>query len=254
MAQETKSRVSLVAALAEDSRFVEQAEVSNKLMDYLYNPDLTEYSVCVHLVANALGTPDINSAFAVCAILTRVCLNLTDELFDALAVDKTLMCRVDLPSEHNFSHRIRNGLRLRDLGTAFFLMSRCLPNKPDLMYDESESIAMRAVENLGISPSLIHANAIAFGEGIAQELSNSQIEPICWLYEAGLKNLRQINPLSLHLDFSQLHLPLALLGDSTERFVLGDPQSPLAQKSISSIYKPLIDGELWVERFAEGCF
>ena len=71
--------------------------------------------------------------------------------------------------------------------------------------------------------------------------------------EAGLDNLRRISPLARRLDFAQLHLPQALLGDSTEFFGLGNPHSPLASRKVDSVFEPLLSGELWVERFAEGC-
>jgi len=85
MAQETEFRMILTSGLVDDYRIVEQREVSRRLAGYLYNSDIAEYSACVHLAANMLRTADIGSAFAVCAVLTRVCLNLTDEAFDALA-------------------------------------------------------------------------------------------------------------------------------------------------------------------------
>lgn len=254
MAQETRFRASLAAALDQDYGIVEQRVISEKLAAYLYNPDLTEYSVCVHLAANVLRTSDIGCAFAVSSVLTRVCLNLTDEAFNALAVDGALMRRVKLTDEHDFSRRIRDGLRLRDLGTAFFLMTLCLPYKPDLVLRDAEAVAIQAIKVLGIDLASVHADAIAFGESIEQELKESQIEPIRWLFEAGLENLRKINPLSFSIDFAQLHLPQAFLGDSSELIVLGNSQSPLAQRTVDSVFKPLFDGELWVERFAEGCF
>lgn len=253
MAQETAFRMSLASALVDDYGIVERSEASRRLVAYLYNPDITEYSVCVHLAANKLGTADIRSAFAVCAVLTRVCLNLTDEAFDALAADDQLMRRVSLPDDHAFSRRMRGGLQSRDLGTAFFLMTRCLPYTPDLTKDEADVVTRKAIEALGIDLASVHVSAIAFGERVGQELRGSQIEPIRWLAEAGLDNLRKINPFARSLDFAQLHLPQALLGDSTELSVLGDPQSPLAGRSVDAVFEPLFNGELWVERFAEGC-
>lgn len=243
----------LTSGLVDDYRIVEQREVSRRLADYLYNSDITEYSVCVHLAANMLRTADIGSAFAVCAVLTRVCLNLTDEAFDALAADERLMRRASLPDDHDFSRRMRGGLQSRDLGTAFYLMTQCLPYKPDLTWDEAALVAQQAIETLGIDLTSVRINAIAFGERVGQELGGSQIEPIRWLAEAGLNNLKKIDPFARRLDFAQLHLPQALLGDSTEHFVLGDRQSPLAGRSVDAVFEPLFNGELWVERFAEGC-
>jgi hypothetical protein len=253
MAQETAFRMGLVLGVDEEYGIVELREVSRQLAEYIYNPDITEYSVCVHLAANKLGTADIGSAFAVSAVLTRVSMNLTDEAFDQLAADEKLMHRINLQEYQVFQKRILDGLRSRDLGTAFYLMTRCLPKKPELALDEAEDVARQAIDALGIDLASVHARAIAFGERVEQELRGTQILPIRWLAEAGLKNLRKINPLAYRIDFAQLHLPKALLGDSSELFVLGNPQSPLARRSIDSVFNTLFNGERWVERFAEGC-
>ncbi|MBA8737546.1 hypothetical protein [Chromobacterium violaceum] len=253
MAQEIMSRMSFTFGLDSDSNIIERRRISQDVVDYLYNPNLTEYSVCVHLAANMLGTSDIAIAFAVSSVLTRVCLNLTDAAFDSLAANESLMGLVMLPDEHNFSRRIRDGLRLRDLGTAFYLMTTCLPYKPDLTTTDINKIATQAIKKMGIDPELIHADAIAFGKKVRDELKESPIEPIRWLSEAGLNNLQTINPLSHTINFHALDLPKSLLGDSSEFFILGNPQSPLANKTIDSICDPLLYGQLWIERFAEGC-
>ena len=253
MAQETVMRMSLINRITGYDGIIEKTSSSTRLINYLYDPNITEYSVCVHLAANVLKTQDVGCAFAVCAVLTRICLNLTDEGFDELAADENLMLRVRLPEDHDFSRRMRDGLRSRDLGTVFFLMTQCLPYKPDLTLSEAEGVAKQAVETLGIKSALVHTRAIAFGEHIERELRGSQIEPIRWLAEAGLENLRMINPLGYQLDFSKLHMPRALLGDSTEINIMGSPDLPLAKSDIDSVFGPLFGGERWVERFAEGC-
>lgn len=253
MAQETAYRLSLVTALVDDFRLVEEKDLSRRMLAYVYNPDLTEYSVCVHLVANVLRTQDLGSAFAVSAVLSRVCLNLTDEAFDTLAKDEALMRRVGFPGGHDFSLRMFDGLRNKDLGTAFYLMTRCLPKQPDLKQADAEKVARQAIETIGIDPASIHSGAIAYGERLEHELQASPIAPIRWLTEAGLKNLATIDPLKRSFDFARLHLPRALLGDSTEHFVLGDPNSPLVGLTVDSVFEPLFEGENWVTRFAEGC-
>lgn len=253
MAQEIAYRLSLVTELVDDFRLVEERDISRRMMAYIYNPDLTEYSVCVHLAANMLRTSDIGSAFTVSAVLSRVCLNLTDEAFDKLAADESLMQRAGLPGNHDFSRRIFYGLRNRDLGTAFFLMTQCLSKQKDLTQADAEKVARLAIEAVGIEPESIHSGAISYGERIEYELRDSPIEPIRCLAEAGLKNLTMIDPLKRSFDFGRLHLPRALLGDSTERFVLGDPNTPLGGRTVDSIFEPLFDGESWINRFAEGC-
>lgn len=253
MAQEVSMRAGLVASIEGDYGLVESKDFSRRLADYLYTPDLTEYSVCVHLVANRLGTTDIGIAFSVTAVLSRICLNITDGEFERLASDASLLERIRLPAGHLYSERVLHGLRVGDLGTAFYVLTTCLPRNPELTRAETGAVAAQAMTSLGIDAATIHSNAISFAEGIERELRGSPIEPIRWLSEAGLENLRRIDPLSDRLGFGELHLPKGLAGDSSELFILGDMDSPLLAKSVNDVYMPLMEGELWVERFAEGC-
>lgn len=253
MAQETALRMSLIANLEGDYGLVERRDFSRRLMAYLHNPQITEYSVCVHLVANVLDTPDIGIAFVVCGILARACLNLTDQIFDQLLADQELMARVGFPRDHAFSSRLRDGLRSRDLGTAFFLFARRLQKMPDLKLVDAEAMAIQAIAGLGIDAGAIHQNAVAACEELEHGLRGSRIEPIRLLAAAGVQNLRTMNPTARRIDFNDLQLPRALLGDSTEVFLLGDPTCELGRRSIESVFEPLFRGERWVERFSEAC-
>jgi hypothetical protein len=188
-----------------------------------------------------------------CALLTRVCLSLTDDAFDSLAANDRILELAKLPDDPIFSKRLRGGLQHRDLGTAFYLFTRRLPQKPDLEPSEVGAIVRQAVIDWGIDPDSLHAESISAAEAMEAGLRASVIEPIRMLAQCGLDNLRKLDPWSPSIDFNRLHLPQALLGDSTATYLLGDPASPLARRSIESIFDPLYEGELWVERFAEGC-
>ena len=55
VSQEVLMHLSFLGMTDEDFRNVEGSWYSCRLMDYLYHPRITEYSVCVHLVANKLN-------------------------------------------------------------------------------------------------------------------------------------------------------------------------------------------------------
>jgi hypothetical protein len=81
MAQEIFIAMFLLANTDPEFRAVEGSLYSARLMKYLYRPDITEYSVCVHLVANMLRLTDPASAFQICARLVNVVLCIPTNYF-----------------------------------------------------------------------------------------------------------------------------------------------------------------------------
>lgn len=253
MAQQILTHLMLVRRIEGDFGIVEARDFPRRTLDYLYDPKITEYSVCVHLVSNQLGLFDGIAAFAVCAMLTRLVLNFSAEIFDRLLNTKDLMRRVGLPESHKFSDRLRDGLKHRDLGVAFFLLTRCLPKKPGLEPHEIRSVVRVAAKALGLDLSAVHAAAVNEARKIVGNLKETTIGPIRLLSEFGLANMTRIEPNSASIDFTKLHLPQALLGDMTNVRLMGRADSALGALPVDEIFEPLHRGEAWVARFAEGC-
>jgi hypothetical protein len=131
MAQEIAIHSFLLARTPTDFQLVERHELKNRVLTHLYNPAITEYSVCVHMVANHEGLTDVIKAFRVCSVLVRIALNFSNAAFslvhDHCDVERVLGTTAD---ERGFADAVRTGIGLGDRGVLYFLLLRALlPNK-----------------------------------------------------------------------------------------------------------------------------
>lgn len=134
MAQEVLFHTFLINSTREEFKTVETVRYSKELLNYLYNHKITEYSVCVHLVANHLNCKDILASFIICALLTRIVLNFPNQAFEQVLKNCKFNEILEIPiGEYEFINYIRSGIEKRDLGTLFYLLCRALPK------DSSES-------------------------------------------------------------------------------------------------------------------
>jgi hypothetical protein len=107
------------AAQMGESAFKTQSEVfAEQAKRYLFDPDLAEYSVGVHIVANLLHLNDPILAFTLASALASVSLNLVDEMFDSLRIPEQFA---------RWGDRNRNLLVRRDRGFAFLILAHFAP-------------------------------------------------------------------------------------------------------------------------------
>lgn len=253
MAQEIISVSYLLRLTDPEYRVVEERELRRKTMEFLYAKQITEYSVCLHVLANKLGCKDVLVAFAICARLTRLTLNFPEVLFDKLAeicpVEKVL----DLPLQHEFSQAMRDGLRCHDLGTIYYLLCNALPaNVLESEKHVSPAIAT-ALEVLGTSEDELNVTAQAEAEVLMKALGQTNIENIKTLAQAGHENFKTIGFQSVELAFRELNLPPALLGDDTMANIFVGAKNSLSAFDVEGCFFELDNGMSWVTRFSEAC-
>lgn len=178
MAHEIKTQAVFLPRTPNDFQLVEQALFSKRSLDYLYNPEITEYSVCVHTVANQQQCKDVLQAFNVCAVLIRIALN-----FPEISFRKVLECcdfakALRVPAASDYEHAFRMGVTLRDRGTIFFLLSSLLP---PMAYDSSRSLSEGvdfALTKMGTSVQDVQSQSIAEAESIRMSIGRSKLRPI----------------------------------------------------------------------------
>jgi len=250
MAQELFMQGQLISHCESDFKQVEWKQFTQRLLGYLYRKDVTEYSVCVHVLANKLNCTDIASAFQLCALLTRIALNFTDELFDSIAGRAPIAEILQLPRESPFIASALAGLRQRDRGILFYLLCNALP--ADSHNNPKPQAAVRAAANfVGFEIDMLRESARREAKRLASSLISSEIRPIQALARAGLANFYNTDFDQAPLRFNQMHLPPAVLGDSSELQVFGG--NGLADFDVSACFDELFFGQSWVERFAEAC-
>ena len=253
MAQELITHISLVSSLREDNRIVEQSNFSKKTIDYLYNSQITEYSVCVHILANKLQCKDVFSAFKLCAILTRLVLNFPLSALKTVADKSPIADILKIDKGHDFEKAVIDGLNNGDLGVLFYLLCQVLPDGSHETKAAAHLVVQEAIKSLGLDYKVLEDEAREEAKLLFSEISMSEIPSIALISKAGYTNFGKIGLNQEKLSFKDLNVPPAILGDSTE-FSIGSPHdNSLSGIDLEKLFNELYRGQSWVERFSEAC-
>jgi hypothetical protein len=254
MAQEVLFTISLLAQVDKDFLAVEGALYSAQLLKVLYNPDITEYSVCVHLVSNLLSLTDPVVAFQVCARLAGIVLNMPTNYFPIIRSHCPIADILKVPKDHQSVTYLREGLIAQDHGTLFYLLCNALPSAD---YSLSQSISKyvdTAMERIGINIQEMYQETVCEANKLYEQLENSLINEIVVLSKSGYKNFNKLGNTRDKIPFSQIDLPPVLLSDSTSRTIFANTSNQLSGFDIDLAFENLYnDGQKWVERFSEAC-
>lgn len=253
MAQELHIQNILLKWCDEDFQVVEGKVIEQKTIQYLYNPNITEYSVCAHVVANKLGTANVSEAFRVCTILTRFVLNFPEWAFDQLSKFCPVFDILGIPKEHSFCKSVKSGFEYRNYGIAYYLLCSALPTGFASDNASIKSAISQGLSRLGLDIDMLLGMSAKSIEKIAKELINSDIPTIADLAAAGMENYRNLDPFSYEIDFSKLHVPPALLGDSEKINLFASKTNYLSNFDLDLCFSEMYSGQEWVERFSESC-
>lgn len=253
MAQELLVQSVLLQLAEPDFRLVENSQLTQRTIDYLYNPAITEYSVCAHIVANQQNCNDALAAFRLCAIIIRAVLNFPEQavsqLYDKCPVEDLLKTH----DGHPFAKAIRNGLYHNDLGVIFYMICIALPESSYVNEKAAIDGVVSAFGSLGLNFTNFCEQSNARAAELCTHILNTTIQPIALLAQAGKNNFQEISASSSLLDFVRLSLPPALLGDSSLSLVFGSAANLLKEFDFEACFNELSAGQSWVERFAEAC-
>jgi len=202
MSNEMMARMSLINGLGNDEKSIEIKLFERDSFDYIYNQNLTEYSVCVHIVANILECEDLFVAFQICSTITRIVLNFPDSLIDVLMSHSDLHEILDIPKGHEFEKRFYKGIYHHDLGILYFLICKALPKDTHKSQARVISGIESALEKLNLSFDLIQQEAHKQISEIHNVLKDSQIEAIKLLANSGENNFKKIDIKSSSINFS----------------------------------------------------
>lgn len=253
MAQEVWSHVSLIKKCEPDFEVVESARYSAQILDYLYDKNLTEYSVCVHVVANLQRCSDVLLGFALTSKLVRASLNFPQGLFEKVLNDCEIHKLVGVDRDSSTATAVREGIRLKDRGILFYLLVHALPPNS---YESSElgDIGLQAsLETLGVTRDELVAAGNEEANQLYGALHRSRFRAIRLLGAAGHSNFMQIDRTAAHLPFDSLELPEAYLGDAESVRIFHKADGILNELSVDECFDELNVGQEWVTRFAEAC-
>ncbi len=254
MAQEIIVYAGLIQKIQDDSQFVERSNFKQKILDnYIYNPKVTEYSVCAHILANYQNCNDILIVFNLCAVLTRIVLNFPISAFETIQKNCSFSEILGIPKGHDFELVIIDGIENRNLGVLYFLLCAALPRKK---YETKETIkegVSIAISKLGINFEKIKKEATYQLKNIILSIENSEIESIAILSKAGYENFNCIDIDQNVLQFDKLNLPPVFLQDSTQQNIFTKKTNSLLNFDLEKCFNELYLGQQWVERFSEAC-
>ena len=256
MAKEIEVRLELVKRLAENERTVELRQVNDELFSYLYNPNITEYSACFHLMANTQNEKNIAVVSQSTGILVRTVLNAPAIAFNTAAknvqayANAMHLAVTDLEVE-----RVRLALENKNRGALFFLIVVLLPKNilgsRATFYKGLEA----ALRMIGLSLEKLRRAAFEEAKDLHNALSKSTLPPIKELANCGYKNFAEIFPSGMNYQLEKLALPPAIHGDEQMTQYTFNPsdENLLAKFDLETTYDVLVHCQLTAENFAEAC-
>lgn len=217
VAQELNVKIRVIGMIEDPvTRKIESEKLLQDTMTELYNENLVEYSVVAHKISNSFTISDAVESYNIAAKLTRLILNLPDDIIMSLKPKEMLH-----PSFKHFIVPYENALKYVDHGAIFSLLV-------DSLYSEHQVKGLQVT-----SDNLEHLLADIFKKHLnltlleVFERSKDEVNKICSpvsfdlerehinsLFESGIK---------LHNDFGLIGSHFININDNlTPDFVLGD--------------------------------
>lgn len=250
MAQEIDKTIGLIQLLSEPSRTIEAKQYNKKILDYIYNREITEYSVCAHLMANQYNEPDIHLTYQASALLCRMVLNTSSSIYLQIVEEFNFESLFNSPP---WITKIKLGLGYLDSGILYYLVCKAMPKGKLENLDSMFSLILGAYNRLGVSYEHLKEESEKEFLEYSQVAATSKISSISKIAKAGQKNYSLTDWNKVRLDFHLLSLPRALLGDCNQAQFFPRNENSLDLGDIDQIYDELVTGQLWTERFVEAC-
>jgi hypothetical protein len=256
MAKEIEVRFSQLNRLASGERQVERHQIQRELLDYIYNPKITEYSACFHLMANVQDEKDLGVVSRGTGVLARIVINIPTIAFNTAAkhID-AYASAMNLQINDLEVERIRFALEQKNRGALFFLIAVLLPKSilqhPSTFHKGVEA----ALKTIGLSFEKLRRAAFEEADYLYKSLSKSKLETLKVVAKSGYENFTKIFPSGLYYQLDKLALPPSLHGDTQMTPYRFNPglENPLANLDLEAAYDDLIRCQLRAENFAEAC-
>jgi hypothetical protein len=256
MAAEMRVASSLLRRIEDDNeRIVATKLFEDESFEYLYNPKLTEYSVCAHLVANRFNISEATQAFWGSSIIARVALNTSTTVYNTILKNVLVFFdKVGLRYSEPEAKAIRRALGNYDSGALFYVLCMMMDNEA---LESSAKFAVSLVVTMakfGVHFERDYEKtALQEAETIVAELKGSAFVTIANVANAGFENLSTMigGFGTLHLD--EMNLPPVLLGDNTEYEFHAVASNKLRGLAVEESYFEMSDGQERMQEFGDAC-
>ena len=253
MAQEIVSEIGILTKLNKEDLAMENILYTKKLMSIIYDKELTEYSACVHMLANQQQCKDILQSFLLVSIITRVVLNCTEDIFTKIITNNQLTNIFNIPETESIIKRLQDGLKYQNIGVLYYIIVFGLPEKSYLTEKTAIEGLKQSLKKLGITIDDIQSSATNYIENKITKLEQSSLSSITQIAKASKENFNKISITSSELIFHELNLPKVFLGDCTEILIFKNENNSLSEFNLDKCFNELAEGSSWVNRFSEAC-
>ncbi len=252
VAQEINAKARVIGMIDDPiSRKIEIDKLLKNTMTELYNENLVEYSVVAHKISNAFTISNAIEAYNIAAKLTRLILNLPDEVIMSLKPKSMLH-----PNFENFIIPYENALKHIDHGAVFSLLV-------DSLYTEYQVKGLQVTsDNLDQLLGELFEKHLGLTLLEVFEKSKDEVIKICTpvsfdlekeyinsVFETGIKLHNDIGLIGSHF----INLDENLIPD----FVLGDgafvSQRGESQENFENRYFQLTDYFDYLSNFSKAC-
>ena len=256
MAAEMDTAMSLLRRIGdEDQRLVATSLYERETFEYLYNPKLTEYSVCAHLVANHFNQSEATLAFWAASIIAKIALNASLDVFNIILKNiRVFFDAVGLRYSDVEAKAIRRALGNYDVGALFYVIC-LLMDKGALKTPASFGASMViTMARLGVHYERDYERtALQEAQGIFAEIKENSFDTIVRVASAGFENLNTMIGGFGMLKLSQMHLPPVLLGDSKQHEFHPVDSNMLKGVELEASYYEMCEGQERMQNFGDAC-
>lgn len=255
--QELRIHAALIQELSGDTQAVENVAFGRNFMNRLYDSQLTEYSVCTHLVANWHGINDAMIAYFYSSMLSRFCLNISFEDISQFSIIDAVATSLHLdgsPQRHEIIERLNSSLAAGDRAVLFFVLARtCELPSTKSNSAEIRDILSRACQMFGLELRLLEeASQETFFELHKQLLDLPNVPPE--LAASCLHNFKtQGEIFNVEFDFPSLELPPAMYGDCNPRPSLVGRSNVFKDFDAWQHFLNIEPRQEWMRQFSGAC-
>ena len=248
-AQETEQEIRLILAIEEEEKqAVEKKRYLDNTLMKTYDKNLTEYTVCAHLLANRINNSDIRYVYNCAGVLCRLVLNFPDKLFEKVVVGSSIDGNV-FQNDQEYIQRIYKGIDNKDIGILYYLFCNLISFYEIDLNRSPDKWCTEILSYIGISLDELNKE-------INKQIHSVQlnIPSIEMAYEAGVSNYKKINWFQAYIDINKLALPPAYLGDgSFVNFFLSEHDNGIENIDLDELFEEMIEYESKLAKFVEAC-
>lgn len=254
MAQEFYEKIHLLSLLDSDDRLVEEKGFERKTVGDIYDPALTEYSVCAHFVANKNNITNIIHAFTCASALARLCLNFPDQYFLKVRAQDDVLEQVSWRNSE-IKSRIISGLNASDRPTLFYILAEVTDfSKSKPCSTSIKKNIKEGLKSLGIAYDQLYTDCQnAFDTHISQ-LRKMKFPPDPSLLNSSEANFYYCESLCEGvLPIKDLELPPFYLKDGSCCPSFFKKSKAFLNFSLDDHIHRIFEHSIWVDNFTEAC-